>query len=164
MFKAFLSIVVGLCFASPANATSWKDVNRLKELVKTTGTDVIARSCEQTGIYGFYSIDEQAGIDQLVICTNTVNMADSDEVWEVISHEATHTMQACMGGPIFSDKFSPRMYRELRAIAPHYYRTLHRYRSSQQRIELEAFWMELQAPDLVIDTFKKSCYTQEENS
>ncbi len=52
----------------------------------------------------------------------------------------------------------PRTFSELRSIAPHYAKLIDRsYPSSDQRIEAEAFWMELQPPQAVISLFRRLC-------
>jgi hypothetical protein len=52
----------------------------------------------------------------------------------------------------------PRTYRQLQTMAPHYAKLVGRsYASSDQRLEAEAFWMELQTPPVVIDLFQRNC-------
>lgn len=162
MFKQVLSVVAGLAFTipAPAFATSWQDISRLKELVSGTGTKVLLQNCVESSIYGYYEYSPENDVDTLVICSNTVDRKDPDAVWETLAHEATHAMQACVGGPIVEDKLTPRMLRELQELTPHYYRILMSYSSSHKRTELEAFWMELRHPQFVITTFTKSCYTK----
>ena len=70
-------------------------------------------------------------------------------------------MQACAGGTVIEDVFTPRMLRELQEFAPHYYRALMTYGSADKRTELEAFWMELRHPEFVINTFIKHCHTKD---
>ena len=160
MIKRILTVLAGLAITSPALATSWTDVNTLTDLVKQTGTTVEARACEREGVQGFYQYDKDAGIDLLVVCSNVVDMSDSDAVWEVVAHEATHVMQACMGGPVLKDTYVPRVLRELQETAPHYYQVLQQYRGDHKRYELEAFWMELRAPDDVHQFLDRSCFAQ----
>ena len=162
MFNKILAAVAGLAIAIPglpAAATSWRDVETLVNLVKGTGTKVEARNCERAGVQGYYQFSEPHNIDLMVICANAVDMSDSDAVWEVVAHEATHTMQACFGGPILKDSYVPRILRELQETAPHYYATLmESYEGSHKRHELEAFWMELRSPEDVFHFFNKYCY------
>ena len=162
MFKQVLSVIAGLAFTIPvpAFATSWQDISKLKELVSGTGTKVLLQNCVESGIYGYYEYSPQNNVDTLVICSNTVDRKDPDAVWETLAHEATHAMQACVGGPIVEDEFTPRMLRELQELTPHYYRILMSYSSSQKRTELEAFWMELRHPQFVFTKFTESCYTK----
>ena len=162
MIKRIFTVLAGLAIAAPVNATSWTDVNTLTDLVKQTGTTVEARNCETDGLQGFYRYDQEAGIDLLVVCTDNVDMTDSDAVWEVVSHEATHVMQACMAGPVLKNTYVPRVLRELQETAPHYYQTLQQYRGDHKRYELEAFWMELRSPDVVIGFLDRSCFEQAE--
>ena len=163
MIKHLLAVITGLVIATPtpALATSWQDVNRLKELVSNTGTKVLLQNCERDDTYGYYHFDPSKEVDTLVICSNVVDHNDPDAVWETLAHEATHTMQACAGGPIIEDEIVPRVIRELQELTPHYYRILMSYSSSQKRTELEAFWMELRHPEFVINTFTKLCYSKD---
>ena len=158
MIKQIFALIAGIAIAAPASATSWQDINALERLVEGTGTTVDAIECEIKDVYGYYRFDKSEGVDELVICKNTVDMNDPDAVWETLAHEATHTMQTCNGGPVLADKYTPRVLRELQETAPHYYRLLQRYRGDHKRIEMEAFWMELRAPSQVIGLFQKTCY------
>ena len=158
MIKQIFALVAGLAIAAPASASSWQDINRLESLITNTGTQVSAVECEGEGYYGLYQFDASKQIDQIVICKNTVDFSDPDEVWETLAHESTHTMQACMGGPVLKDKYVPRVLRELQETAPHYYRLLQGYRGDHKRLEMEAFWMELRTPATVMQMFEKACY------
>ena len=160
MIKRIFTVLAGLAIASPVNATSWTDVNTLTDLVKLTGTTVEARDCGVAGLQGFYRFDDEKDIDLLVVCKDNVDMSDSDAVWEAVSHEATHVMQACVGGPVIKDSYVPRVLRELQETAPHYYATLQQYRGDHKRFELEAFWMELRAPDVVHNFLDNACFEQ----
>ena len=79
---------------------------------------------------GYYENDGK-GIDRLVICT---------------------------GSTAIADELMPRTYLELQTMAPHYAKLVgRRYPSADQRLEAEAFWMELQTPDLVLALFRRNC-------
>ena len=158
MIKRILSVLAGLTLAMPASATSWTDVNQLLGLVEQTGTTVSVRDCERQGVMGFYRFDKANNIDLLAICKNAVDISDPDAVWEVAAHEATHVVQACYGGPVIKDSMVPRVLRELQETAPHYYATLQGYRGDHKRVELEAFWMELRTPAIVMDWVKTYCF------
>ena len=162
MIKRIFTVLAGLAITAPVNATSWTDINTLTDLIKQTGTTVEARVCNREGLQGYYHFDPDQDIDLLVVCKDNVDMSDSDAVWEVVSHEATHVMQACMGGPVLKDSYVPRVLRELQETAPHYYQTLQQYRGDHKRVELEAFWMELRAPDVVHEFLDRSCFEQAE--
>ena len=106
---------------------------------------------------GFYERDNE-GRHRLVLCRNVVNLADVEAVWEVMAHESTHIMQACTGSTAIADESMPRTYRELRTRAPHYAKLINfGYPSSDQRLEAEAFWMELQDPQTVINLVRTLC-------
>jgi hypothetical protein len=67
-------------------------------------------------------------------------------------------MQACTGSTAIADESMPRTFRELRTIAPHYAKLIDvGYPSGDQRLEAEAFWMELQAPQSVINLYRTLC-------
>jgi hypothetical protein len=163
MIKQIFGALAGLAVAMPSWATSWTDINTLEKLVANTGTNIQAINCpgkEQ----GSYRYDKEAGIDLLIVCANNVDMTDPDAVWEVLVHEATHVMQACYGGPVIKDTYIPRILRQLQTTAPHYYAILNQYRGDHKRVEIEAFWMELQTPATAFDWFKDYCYKSPEAS
>jgi len=160
MIKQIFSVLAGLALALPASATSWQDVSSLVELVEQTGTTVSIQNCTQEGVMGYYSYDPQNSIDVMAICKNAVDMQDADAVWEVVSHEATHVMQACQAGPVIADSHVPRVLRELQEMAPHYYATLQGYRGDHKRLELEAFWMELRSASHVMDWMVTYCFQE----
>lgn len=157
MFKILTAAIASLAIAAPSMATSWTDIENLTSLVEETGTVVEALDCPE-GRLGFYQFDKQNNIDRLVICKNNVDTTDSDAVWEVVAHEATHVMQACHGGPVIADNYVPRVLRELQETAPHYYAVLQEYRGDHKRVELEAFWMELRTPAVVMDWMVTYCF------
>jgi hypothetical protein len=85
-------------------------------------------------------------------------VADVEAVWEVMAHESTHIMQACTGSTAIADELMPRTFRELRTMAPHYAKLIDgSYPVNDQRLEAEAFWMELQTPPSVIGLFRNLC-------
>lgn len=163
--KFLAAALLALLLAPPVNAASWSDVKTMIQLVEGTGTKVVEMDCnkdlDRPDVAGLYLLDKQQNIDHLVFCTNTIDTSDVDAVWEVLSHEGTHVMQACIGGPIINDSYLPRVLRNMQTLAPHYYTIVTQsYNSDSQRLELEAFDMELQEPQLVMDTFNQICYRQ----
>lgn len=161
--KSILAAILLAITPIPATAGSWDDIESLTELIRGTGTQIVSSNCTEDlnrkGLHGFYVLDKDQKIDHLVFCTENVNTKDPNAVWEVLSHESTHIMQACHGGPILRDSFLPRAMRELQTFAPHYYALVRDdYANDHQRMELEAFSMELQEPAAVIETFKEFCY------
>ena len=148
-----------LALATPAQA-GMNETKTLMGMIKSTGTTIsfnnnhYDKSC--LGIAGYY-IFEEKGQDLMVICTDQVDTEDGDALWEVVAHEATHIMQACLGENITKDGYIARMHRELRAQAPHYSKTVGSYPTARQLEEAEAYWMELQAPAVALDFFQRSC-------
>jgi hypothetical protein len=147
-----------MAFQPAAQADSWKDVDDLIELVKSTGTKVQKTGDCEGNTMGFYQPPRKDGTgDRLVFCTNNIDMEDVSAVWEVLSHESAHVMQACQGGLIWKEEFHPRMLRNLKSVAPHYYEVLQQYRGADKMIELEAFDMELKTADEVKNLFLDVC-------
>jgi len=141
----------------PAAATTLNDIRRLENLINASGSETVVSSHCPPDHAGYYENDGK-GIDRLVICKRNVDLGDLEAVWEVMAHESTHIMQSCTGSTAIADELMPRTYRELQTMAPHYAKLLGtRYSSSDQRLEAEAFWMELQTPELVLALFRKNC-------
>ena len=169
--KFFKSIIAAaslaaLCVgAMPAKAGSFQDSKRLIELVEGTGTKVSLNTndfdekCENK--HGYYSFAKNE-IDLMVLCRTQTDIEDPNEVWETLAHESMHVAQACVGSvPVMPAKYHPRLLRELRTLAPHYAEQLQGYRGDHQLLELEAFWAELQTPEMVLDLFELACYEDE---
>ena len=147
-----------LALQPAAKADSWKDVEDLIELVKSTGTKVQKTGDCDGQTMGFYQPPREDGSgDRLVFCTNNINMEDVSALWEVLSHESAHVMQACNGGLIWKEEYHPRMLRNLKNVAPHYYQILQQYRGGDRMIELEAFDMELKTASEVKELFLGVC-------
>jgi hypothetical protein len=150
-------VLAWLALPAGARASNLDDIARLEEQIQAVGIATeVSRSCPANHA-GFYE-DNGQGQRRLVICRNTVNMADADAVWEVMAHEATHIMQSCTGSSVIADQSMPRTYRDLQTMAPHYAKLIgESYPSNQRRLEAEAFWMELQTPEVVLQFFRRSC-------
>ena len=140
-----------------ARASSVEDIRQLETLINAGGTKTVVSSSCPPNHAGYYENDGKR-INRLVICRRNVDLSDLDAVWEVLAHEATHIMQACAGGAVLADAQMPRTYRELQTMAPHYAKLINAaYGSGDQRLEAEAFWMELQAPQRVLELFRATC-------
>ena len=138
-------------------ASSVEDISQLEGLINASGTETLVSSRCPPNHAAFYENDGKR-VNRLVICRRHVDLSDLDAVWEVLAHEATHIMQACSGGAVLADTQMPRTYRELQTMAPHYAKLINAaYSSGDQRLEAEAFWMELQAPQRVLEMFRTSC-------
>ena len=141
----------------PAQAASLEDIRQLENLINASGTETIVSGDCPPNHAGYYENDGRS-IDRLVICKRNVDMGDVDAVWEVMAHEATHIMQSCTGTTAIADELMPRTFRELQTLAPHYAKLIStQYRSAEQRLEAEAFWMELQTPPVVMELFQRNC-------
>lgn len=163
--KHLLAVLLLVITPFPALAASWTDINAMSDLVERTGTKIVQSNCakelSKEGFQGFYIYSKEQNLDHLVYCTENLDTNDPDAVWEVLSHEGTHIMQACFGESILKDEYVPRILRHLQTFAPHYYKLIQEdYANEHQRLELEAFYMELQEPSVVMDFFKSSCLKQ----
>ena len=155
--SAIIAIAVLLSLSPASKADTQKDIEDLITMIKKTGTKVLkSKKCDE-GVMGYYQFSKENNLDQLVLCTNNVNIKDQSAVWEVISHESAHVMQACNGGPLWKEEYHPRMLRGLKAQAPHYARILKQYRGADKIVELEAFDMELRTPQEVKKLFYEYC-------
>jgi len=163
--RAEVILVLGLILAlsgllggaKPAKAASLEDIRQLEDLINAAGVVTLVSDQCPANHAGYYERDN-AGRHRLVLCRNVVNLADVEAVWEVMAHESTHIMQTCTGTTAIADEYMPRTFRELRTMAPHYAKLIDLgYPSGDQRLEAEAFWMELQAPATVISQFRSLC-------
>ena len=159
--QAFLPLLAALSFAAPVQAGT-ADANTLIQMIKATGTQVsfnsnhFDKNCiSNTGYYAF----EPKVDDLLVVCTDQVDVNDGEALWEVVAHEATHIMQACIGDDVsFQEEDHPAMFRQLSTRAPHLMARIDNgYHSRSARSEVEAFWMELQTPAVVMEYFTNTC-------
>jgi hypothetical protein len=151
-----MSTAIGVS-AGPARGHTLVQIHRLESLINDTGTETMVRHDCLPNHAGFYERDG-AGLNRLVVCANNIDMADLRAVWEVMAHEGTHVMQECVGGVVLQDSQLPSTLGELRRRAPHYAKLIAEgYDKAEQRIEAEAFWMELQPAEVVIDLFQRRC-------
>lgn len=143
--------------AGPARGHTLVQIHRLETLINAAGTETMVRHDCLPNHAGFYERDG-GGLNRLVVCANNIDMADLRAVWEVMAHEGTHVMQECVGGTLLHDSQLPRTLGELRRRAPHYAKLIvEGYDPADQRIEAEAFWMELQPAEVVIEMFERHC-------
>jgi antirestriction protein ArdC len=146
---SFLTLFPG----QPARADSLPDLQMLVQALAAFGTRVVPAECKQEGLQGYY----EPANDQIVLCTDSLTDADPASVWDVLAHEATHKMQACVKGSLMPPTHVGRMMRQLRATYPETLADLNAYASGQSRAELEARWMELQPPEFVIQLLVAAC-------
>ena len=140
---------------TPLHSDTRKDIEDLKQLIKSTGTKVIDSSNCKKNELGHYTFRDKT--DKLVICTNNIDKNDNSAYWEVLAHESAHIMQACNNNNLYKDQYHPRMFRKLKTEAPHYSEILKEYRGQDKIRELEAFDMELKTPEMVKENFEFYC-------
>jgi hypothetical protein len=157
--KLFTALAALTLIAAPVQA-GMNDAETLMDMIESTGTTISFNSNHYDenclGSAGYYVFKEKVQ-DLMVICTDQVDTEDGDALWEVVAHEATHIMQTCRGENIIKDGYIARMHRELRAQAPHYSKMVGSYSTAHQLEEAEAYWMELQAPAVVLGFFQRIC-------
>lgn len=154
--------VITLGLSPVALADSWKDIETLIDLIKATGTEVSRDDDCADDYKGLYILAPEENIDLLLLCDNNIDPEDPSDIWEVLSHEATHIMQACIGGTLFEGEMHPRIVREIQKKTLHYYEILDSsYHGGDYILEAEAFWMELQPPDTVMELFQIACFPEE---
>ena len=165
MKKLLATAFAALAIATPAQAGT-DDILRLMDLIKQTGTTISINTNRQDpdciNKAGYYYLEhdrnQKVKADLLVICSDQVDLNNTDKVWEVLSHESTHIMQACTGGTAFTENNHPTMFRELNRKAPHYSKLVDNYSGRDARYEAEAFWMELQPEEDVIGYLEHTCF------
>ncbi|MFN9635770.1 MAG: hypothetical protein ACK55D_03545 [Synechococcaceae cyanobacterium] len=140
--------------AQPVRADSIVDVQMLVQALAAFGTRVVPAECKQEALKGYY----EPAKDQIVICADSLTDLHPASVWDVLVHEATHKMQACVGGSLMPPTHVGRMMRQLRATYPETLADLNAYASGQSRAELEARWMELQPPEFVLQLLVAACH------
>ena len=140
-----LTTAVLASFPLSAMAGSWKDINQLSVLIQVTGTEIVQSNCEGSNL-GYYEYNHDKEVDRMTLCIDKLNMKDNNAVWETLAHESTHVAQSCLNDYVFEAKYSPRIFRTIRAEAPHYARILESYASDDKLTEAEAFYMELRPP------------------
>ena len=151
-----LTTAVLASFPLSAMAGSWKDINQLSVLVQATGTEIVKSDCKAS-IFGYYAYNHDRRINRMTLCTDKLNMKDNNAVWETLAHESTHVAQSCLHGYVFKAKYSPRIFRTIRAEAPHYAKILESYASDDKLTEAEAFYMELRPPSEVKKMIINAC-------
>ena len=156
--KKLIFVLASLSFHNlfiPVHSDTIKDIEDLKQLIKSTGTQIIeSKNCKENELGHYTFLDKT---DKLVICTNNIDKNDISSYWEVLAHESAHIMQACNNNNLYKDKYHPRMLRKLKSEAPHYSEILKQYRGQDKIRELEAFDMELKTPELVKEDFEFYC-------
>lgn len=156
LLRASALALMSLVLASPLHAGSWADIETLKAELKKTGTATVDANCNEKDVIGFYEYEKDKK-DQIVICVNNIAKDDPDAYWEALAHEATHVMQACTGDNALNDQYIARAYRELQTVNPTSVDEIQAYGSWNKRQEIEARWMEFQAPELVIEFLRETC-------
>jgi hypothetical protein len=149
---AALSLLT-LLSAPPARADTLPDIQMLVQGLAAFGTRVAPAECKQKGLQGYY----EPAKDRIVICTDSLTNLDPASVWDVLAHEATHKMQHCVGGFLMPPTHVGQMMRQLRATYPETLLDLHAYASAESRFELEARWMQLQPPGVVVQILDAAC-------
>ena len=136
--------------AAPVAATTWGAIDALRARLGNAGVKVVQRRCAHAGLKGLY----HPGREAIVICRNHPN---PKAVWNTLAHEATHHMQACVGGAITKRHHHRSMLRLLASESPLDVRSLEAYPRSQQLAELEARYTAQLPPEQVLRLFDRYC-------
>ena len=136
--------------AAPAAATTWGAIDALRARLGNAGVKVVQRRCAHAGLKGLY----HPGREAIVICRNHES---PKAVWNTLAHEATHHMQACVGGAITKRHHHRSMLRLLASESPLDVRSLGAYPRSQQLAELEARYTAQLPPEQVLQLFDRYC-------
>ena len=134
----------------------------LENTIKNLGTKIKDRKDCEPGVLGYYRFEKNK-VDEVGICRNNLGEfgPNADErYWKVLAHEATHIMQACLGTTIYG----PIQHRDMSYVLLdndyNNYRTIHSsYVKRDDGAEIEAFWMELQSKDYVIQELGRHCHS-----
>ena len=163
--RYLISLTTAVLASLPLSAIagSWEDINQLSVLVQATGTEIVQSDCEGLRL-GYYEYSDDKGIDRITLCTNRLDTKDHNAVWETLAHESTHVAQYCSNGYVFEAEYSPRIFRTIRAEAPHYAELLESYASGDKLTEAEAFYMELRPPLEVKKMIIDACEIDSERS
>ena len=134
----------------------------LENTIKNLGTKIKDRKDCEPGVLGYYRFEKNK-VNEVGICRNNLGEfgPNADErYWKVLAHEATHIMQACLGTTIYG----PIQHRDMSYVLLdndyNNYRTIHSsYVKRDDGAEIEAFWMELQSKDYVIQELGRHCHS-----
>ena len=134
----------------------------LENTIKNLGTKIKDRNDCEPGVLGYYRF-EKYKVDEVGICRNNLGEFGpnaNERYWKVLAHEATHIMQACLGETIYG----PIQHRDMSYVLLdndyNNYRTIHSsYVKRDDGAEIEAFWMELQSKDYVIQELGRHCHS-----
>ncbi len=148
-FTSDLALTVAAA-AAPVRPPSWRDIDNLRALLEASGSTVVQRDCNQHGLHGLFHQQSQT----IVICRVHRNPAS---VWNTLTHEATHKMQACAGGTITRPEHHRVMAQSLALHAPEEWRSLRLYPRSEQLGELEARYTARLDPAQVPQLFRRYC-------
>ena len=151
-----IAALVATCLPAPTLANwvqppiSWQDIDTMRNLLITSGSNVVQRDCNQRGLQGLY----HSASKTIVICRVH---GDRVAVWNTLAHEATHRMQACAGGTITQAGHHSAMATALATYAPLEWRSLKAYPAREQLGELEARYTAHLPPAQVLQLFRRYC-------
>ena len=153
---------VGIFYLSKNQYKSDKDPKTasLEKLIKNLGTKIKDKDDCEPGLLGYYMF-EKYKVDEVGICRNNLGEFGpnaQERYWQVLAHEATHIMQACLGTTIYG----PIQHRDMSYVLLENdydtYRTIHTsYAKRDDGAEIEAFWMQSQPKDYVIQELGRHC-------
>ena len=168
--KKLLTMALALMFTLPAVIaitgfsliyhSRKSEIDSLETAIKSINTQIKESNDCDANVQGYYKFHKDQGeviADEIVICTNNFSY-DSDNYANLLKHEMTHTMHACLGTTINSPDEIRELRKELKEKNESSYRTIHgHYSENNHFMEVEARWMELQDHVYVNNQLQKHC-------
>ena len=161
------AVAAALAFAAPAHALApsprtmspMQAIDVLENVVNAAGTDVQVLQCDRP-VYGFYQYipptNGRPAVDRVVLCqgNGAIDWSNPLSVLETLQHEATHVAQYCKNGLLFDERYHPVMVNTLPRVDA---QVLGQYDPEDIPLEIEAFYMENQPAEVVIDAVLENC-------
>ena len=153
-----IAMVVGLIVIKQGDQKS--EAKSLEKAIRSVGTDIVERNDCEEGVRGYYLFEKDGRKvikDEIGVCTNNFSKTLGNYP-NLLKHEMTHIMQACLGTTINSPDEIRELRKELKKENESSYRTIHgAYSESNHFMEVEARWMELQDYKYVNRQLQKYC-------
>ena len=136
------------------------EIESLETAIKSVSTEIKERDDCDANVQGYYAFQrdqDKVIADEIVICTNNFSYESGDYA-NLLKHEMTHIMHACLGTTINSPDEIRELRKELKEKNESSYRTIHgHYSENNHFMEVEARWMELQDHTYVNNQLQKYC-------
>ena len=155
-----LPTLIGVTAFQLSKLTTKTEIESLESAIRSVDTQIKERNDCDENIQGYYNFQKEEGevvADEIVICTNNFSYAFNNYA-NLLKHEMTHIMHACLGTTINSPDEIRALRKELKERNEKSYRTIHgAYSENNHFMEVEARWMELQDYKYVNNQLQKYC-------